>query len=419
MHMKRSVWLSLTMTAVAAWGCTPEGGGSGDDDPIVINPTSDGGPPEQDAEVDPDPDAAPEPEPDMAPPEPTGIAVLGHEGHTTDDVEITVIARRQPDGLAVPRDLDFNHDAERPELWIVNRWDDSTTIIFDPGTPDQESVHLIDPYALHFMEEVSSIAFGQPGTFGTCQESRNTYNNQGEPNDFMGPSLWPSDLDVYARTNPDAVAFLGFDLGSHLDMQHESPLCMGMAWERDNIYWIFEGMTGSIARNDFGEDHGPGFDDHSDGIVIRFGEGEVSRVPDVPSHLVYDQDTAMLYIADTGNNRVAMLDTQSGRPGTNLPVVEPGTVLRMATDYEPFATIFEHPELQLPSGLAKDGDVLYVGDNATGRIWGISSLGEVIDYLDTGIEEGGLMGIEVGPEGNLWVVDASSNEVLRIAPRAD
>ena len=426
--MKRSAVLGLTIAALAAWGCVPESGG-GDDDPIVIDPGQD---PEPDPGMEPDPDPGMEPEPDPDPepgmePEPDpdpdpqrdGLAVLGYQGHGPGSVDITVIATDR-DGLAVPRDLDFNHDAETPELWIVNRWDDSTTTIFEPGTPQQESIHLIDPFALHFMEEVSSIAFGAPGTFGTCQESRNTYNGQAERNDFMGPSLWPSDLNIYARTNPDAVAFLGFDLGSHLDMQHESPLCMGMAWDKANVYWIFEGLTNSIARNDFGEDHGPGFDDHSDGIVTRFGVGEVSRVPDVPSHLVFDQDTGLLYIADTGNARVAVLDTFSGELGPPMPVVEPGTVLRMATDYEPIATVFQNPELQLPSGLAKQGDVLFVGDNANGRIWGISaSTGEVLDYLDTGIEEGGLMGLEIGPEGNLWVVDAWTHRVLRISPLAD
>ena len=323
------------------------------------------------------------------------------------------------DGLNVPRDLDFNPWAETPELWIVNRADDSTTTIFDPGTPEQMAIHLIDPYALHFMEEVSSIDFGQEGTFGTCQESRNTYNGQGAPNDFMGPSLWPSDLDIYARSNPEAVAFLGFDLGSHLDMQHQSPLCMGIAWERDNIYWLFEGMTGSIARNDFREDHGPGFDDHSDGVVLRFGLREVSRVADVPSHLVFDHDSRQLYIADTGNARVGVLDTSVGTPGRSLPVIEPGTELRLVTGASPVATVFAHEELLRPSGLAQVGSTLFVGDNETGRIWAIGTNGEVIDYLDTGLPDGALMGIEIGPDGNLWVVDALEDRLLRISPIAE
>ena len=54
------------------------------------------------------------------------------------------------------------------------------------------------------MEEVSAIAFGDwheefDYQFATAQESRNTYNGQGDPNDFMGPALWPSSLSHFAE----------------------------------------------------------------------------------------------------------------------------------------------------------------------------------------------------------------------------
>ena len=75
------------------------------------------------------------------------------------------------------------------------------------------------------------------------------------------------------------------DLGSHYDMLHESPLCMGIAWEKDNVYWVFDGHNQSIARYDFQEDHGMGFDDHSDGIIGKYVTGEIQREPDIPSHL--------------------------------------------------------------------------------------------------------------------------------------
>ncbi len=397
------------LIGVTATACAPES--TGDEQVVVLPPA--------DAQPEPEPDGGPIPDAELEPdaaPEPVGLAVLGAGSHSIDAVDLTVIGTAA-DGLDVPRDLEFDPDAENPTLWVVNRADDSTTIFFDPGTDDQDAVHIIDPYALHFMEEVSSIAFGAPGTFGTCQESRNTYNGQGEANDFMGPSLWSSDLEVYGRTNPEAVAFLGFDLGSHLDMQHESPLCMGIAWERDNIYWVFEGLTSSIARNDFREDHGAGYDDHSDGVVIRFAVGEVARVPDVPSHLVYDHDSGLLYIADTGNARLASLDTREGTPGVNMPVVEPGTVLRLAAGGAPVETLFEDADLKRPSGLALHDGVLYVGDNLTGRIWGLDLDGEVIDYLDTELPPGALMGLEVGPDGALWITDAADDRVMRIAPQ--
>jgi hypothetical protein len=69
-------------------------------------------------------------------------------------------------------------------------------------------------------------------TFATCQESRNTYNDQAPPNDFMGPTLWPADFDVYAHSNPEAVAFVGSDLGSHIDMLHTRQLRLGTSLAR-------------------------------------------------------------------------------------------------------------------------------------------------------------------------------------------
>jgi len=178
-----------------------------------------------------------------------GVGALGHETHSLDNVQLTVVGT-EDDGLNVPRDLDFNPDYGLGQLWVVNRDDDSVSIFFDPDTDAQESDHRIDPFAMHFMEEVSSISFGAPTwsesdelTFGTCQESRNTYNGQQAPNGFMGPTLWTADLDWFAESNPAAVEYLselfGFhvDLGSHLDMLHESPFCMGIEWGgTDNHY---------------------------------------------------------------------------------------------------------------------------------------------------------------------------------------
>src|SRR5690606_511497 len=118
---------------------------------------------------------------------------------------------------------------------------------------------------------------GANNTFGTCQESTNRYNNQTPTgNMFMGPALWSADFAVYAVENP-------IGLGSHLDMLHESPLCMGMAWVEENKYWVFDGYNSALVFYDFQEDHGPGYDDHSDGIIHRYAEDEVKREPNVPS----------------------------------------------------------------------------------------------------------------------------------------
>ena len=43
------------------------------------------------------------------------------------------------------------------------------------------------------------------------------------------------------------------------------PLCMGIAWDHDNVFWVFDGKKGQVAWYDFGEDHGPGNEYHGDG----------------------------------------------------------------------------------------------------------------------------------------------------------
>ena len=349
-----------------------------------------------------------------------GLAVFGHEAHDLGEVTFDVVVDSS-DGLAVPRDLAFNPEVPG-ELWIPNRDDDSMTIVFDAGTADQSSTNIVDPYAVHFMPAASSIAFGKPEHFGTCQESRNTYGGTSRPNDFMGPTLWSSDLEIFGQSNPEAVEYLtkqwGFyaDLGSHLDMLHESPNCMGIAWDVDNVYWVFDGKNAAIVRYDFVDDHGPGYDDHSDGIISRYVEGEVSRVEEVPSHLELDRETGLLYIADTGNNRVAVLDTLTGTEGGKIKVAEPGTDHHSMDDAERW-TLVEGGALGMgrPSGLALHEGVLYVGDHATGNLFALDAeTGEMIDWLPTGLT--GLMGLEVVSAEEIWMVDADTDAVYRLTP---
>jgi len=350
------------------------------------------------------------------PPEPVGIAVLGAGSHAADAVNIEFLADARH-GLKIPRDLAFNPEHEG-ELWVVNELDDSTVTFFDLHTEEPRLAKRIDPMAMHFMDAPSSIAFGASMTFGTCQESRNTYNGQADANDFMGPTLWPADFDTYAHSNPEAVAGLGYDLGSHLDMLHESPLCMGIAWEKDNVYWTFDGLTGSISRYDFMEDHGVGWDDHSDGVIARYAEGEVSRVEGIPSHLVFDHETGLLYIADTGNARIAALDTTTGRSRGRLSVIEPGTQLWKMVGYD-LKTLVDTAsgEFGRPSGLALHDGHLYVADNATSRITAFSLSGERVDWLDTGLNRGSLMGIEFDPAGRLYAVDGLGSRLMRITAK--
>ncbi len=313
------------------------------------------------------------------------------------------------DGLNVPRDLAFN-PAHPDQLWIANRADDSITLVFDAGTANQKTEWRKDPMAYHFMEEVSSLSFGTDNTFATCQESRNTYDHMAKANNFMGPALWPADLDIFAKIDdPDL-------LGSHLDMLHQSPDCMGIAHQSDNKYWVFDGYHGIIAYYDFQKDHGPGHDDHSDGIVRMYTDIPVKRVENIPSHMIIDKNSGWLYVADTGNNRVIRINTQTGAKVANL---------RLNMEYLAEFSAWNGAEVELiatglglPSGIALSETMLFVGDAQTGEIIAYDLLSKKeIGRLSTGLKPNALMGLEVGPEGRLWFVDAIDNEVVKIIPQ--
>lgn len=340
------------------------------------------------------------------------------------------------DGLQVPRDLAFH--PERPgELWTVNRANDGTVIYFAAGTPEQRVEARADRLGNHFMEEVSSIAFGAANTFATCQESRNTYNNARLPgNDFMGPTLWTADLAIYARVNQLfhladwqllpllAGRTCGTDmgaspaqprLGSHIDMNHESPLCMGIAHDRANVYWVMDGLHGNVVAYDFAQDHGPGYDDHSDAVLRRYPEATFTRVADVPSHAVLDAASGWLYYADTGGGAVLRLDTRSGAKARDLPVTaEPVAEYAewRGARGERFAS-----GLRRPSGIALHAGRLFVGDHATGEIIAYDAASRrELGRLATGAR--GLMGLEVAPDGRLWFVDGAANQLVRVDPQA-
>jgi hypothetical protein len=357
-----------------------------------------------------------------------GLPVLGDgSGDVSAAIEVT---GTRDDGLDNITDLAFNPDVAG-ELWTVNKANDGVVIYDDAGTPDQQSELVIDAYALHFMEKVTSIAFGAPGTFATCQDGRNTYNGQSAPNDFTGPTLWSSDRSVFGLTNPEAVDQLGFDLGSHLDMLHESPQCMGIAWSHDNVYWVFDGLNGDLVRYDFAEDHGLGFDDHCDGIIERWGGTGIARQPGVVSHLVFDPDSGLLYVADTGNGRIAVLDTSTGERGNDLgstedpictaPVAQGGYGYDSGPEHYRWrdgVTTTLVDGLLEPAGIDLVDGTLFVTENGTGFIRAFDLEGNELDAADTGRGPGALQGIHAVSSDELWIVDGSANEVLRLTAPA-
>ncbi len=220
---------------------------------------------------------------------------------------------------------------------------------------------------------------------------------------------------MFAKFNPDAVDALGFDFGSHLDMLHESPESIGIAWEAENVYWVFDAYNESVARYDFRSDHGAGFDDHSDGVIHKWLMGKVSRIKNAPAHLVFDHDTDLLYVADPGHNRVLAIDTTSGRAGEDLPVMEPGTehLKWVGADWW---VLVEGAEvgMEAPCGIELVDGVLLVTDNHTGAIHAFDLDGTPLDHAPTGLGPGALAGIVARGLDDVWFVDQKGNAVYRL-----
>lgn len=361
-------------------------------------------------ETDPDPDPDPvectanadcsgetpfcEPEEAVCAAAPAGGLIGWGDGSPSTVKFKTIYAQ---DAKRDPTDLAF--DPSNGDIWIVNRKDDSVVIVQKPGTPEQTTIHRRDPAASHFMALPPAIAWGAPGTWATCGD------NDNGGNDFMGPALFSADLEIFALDTPGG-------LGSHIDMLHSTSFCRGIAHEKDNAYWVFNSSEGSIDRYDFKVDHGPGNDDHADGEILRYVEGQVAGLEGTPSHMVYMPD-GMLYIADTGNKRIVKLDTKSGSMGSNFGNNEPIVVRKKVNDAV-LEEIVAPGTLEAPSGLAIHDGVIYVTDAATSRFYAFSMEGELLRTLDTGAPENTLAGLELGPDGTLYFNDRRSSTLHRL-----
>lgn len=271
-----------------------------------------------------------------------------------------------------------------------------------------EAVIKEDGNSWHFMRRPTGIAWGDGELFGTCGESR-TDNYENDPAPYAGPVLWSSNPAIFGA-KPTAG-----QNGTHLDMLHETPYCMGIAHEQGNAYWVFNGDVGALDRYDFHVPHQIGGEDHADGEVYRYVTGELLRVPEVPSHLAYDAAKKLVYVADTGHGRVLSVDPATATPGGDIDTYEvlAGSGERVG------ATVVElipPGTLQAPSGLTLVGDLLYVTDNATSVVHVFDTTGKALAALDTGLPTGTLSGIAIGPDERVYFTDLLTGSVRRIAP---
>lgn len=354
---------------------------------------------------------------------------LGTGDHSPTSVTFTVISGA---GLTInnPMDMAFSPIAPN-ELWIINQGaaatSDDSLIIFNDVTAATITGERIDNTNDgnwgHFYMNASGIAFGAQTssagngwTFATSQDATRAGDN------FMGPTLWSADRTIIGHYGPGAPPM---SLGSHLDMLHSTRYAKGIAHQQDNIFWVvgqayYTVLAGSpqvcLTRYNYNADHGPGYDNHSDGVKTHYAAGAVSTVTGIPSGMYFRPANNRLYVADTGNGRIVALNTTTGNT--------PASVNGHTGDGQDFAVtgatveVIVPPSTVLtnPSGLEHHNGLLYVADHATGIIHAFDLNGNRVNWLDTGLGASALTGLAFDANGKLYFCDIKNDRIVRIDP---
>lgn len=312
------------------------------------------------------------------------------------------------DEINAPTDLDFHPVLSDYQVWVVNKGTEgsggSTVTFWNAGQAGQTSEWKQDGNAWHFMSLPTGIAFSENSNFATSPGIQDANHAGGT---FTGPTLWSSDMDIYAEESGGN--------GSHLDMLHQSPFAMGVTAWKDNAFFVFCDYHGYVHMYDFKQDHGPGNDDHADGRVWEYLDFDIEMInDDLPSHLAFDKSSNYLYTIDAGNGRIIRMNPESGEVTGSFS--HPNEIL--AEDYEIENTDWVeivNTGLIEPVGIDVIGDYMLVSEHATGEIiiYDITTVPAVeLKRLQTGRE--GLMGIKIGPDGLIWFVDQNTDEMVRV-----
>jgi hypothetical protein len=307
-----------------------------------------------------------------------------------------------------PRDLEFHPD--KNQLWVMNKGANGSdfVIIDNPGEGSENIKKRKDSHSGHFAVNGSAMAFSNINTFATAPEIKNTTQNQNST--FMGPALWSSELDVFANIYQSNWA-AGQPLGSHLDMLHQSPFSMGIAHDKGNGFWVFDGFFENLVYYDFVDDHGPGAEYHADGIVYRHSDVKLQRVADVPSHMVVNKKNGAIYICDTYNGQVLKVNPKTATFARNLQA--PNEQLTEYKEYTGSDVIIVGDNLNKPCGIDIRGNRLFVSDYETGIIHVYNTdTNEELDTYDTGVK--GNTGIEISAKGEIWLVNYLENKLSKI-----
>lgn len=199
-------------------------------------------------------------------------------------------------GFNSPRDLAFHpspgvhlgsysegrsfHPNEGEELWVANGNNHSVSIIASLGSTYQTTFSRSDRGRYHYMNNMTAFAFNMKksekrlpdqdtfGYFAICNDNINNYVGTKQPNYFMGPTLYDSDVVNKGMLNAtrggkNTVNRMGEGCGDkpydecfflHSDMLHEAPACIGIAHDPEeetsfgSVFWAFDTVGDNITR---------------------------------------------------------------------------------------------------------------------------------------------------------------------------
>jgi DNA-binding beta-propeller fold protein YncE len=340
------------------------------------------------------------------------------DAYVTDSSKnIFVLVASSTNSLVSPIDLDFYPDqSKRPnELWILNQGTNSTggstEIVFDVNKSTRTYKYVKDGNSWHFMAMASAIAFGN-SNWASSQDIIDA-NRQGGK--YTGPTLWPGDLSIYGIVgNPSTQT----ENGSHLSMIHQTPYGKGIAFEKDNVFWVLDGYEGNIKRYDFGDPHQPGGDDHSGGGVKVYPDFKFTRHATLPGHIVIDANRKYLYGCDPVGKRVFRIDITTGTNSGARTKINGET---LGLGYVTYSGLVREDSLikglNTPVGIDIYGNRLIVTDNGTDEIiiFDITN-----NYKEVGriklkyVSNPDPMGIKVGPDGKIYYVDKTNKRAYMI-----
>lgn len=348
----------------------------------------------------------------------TAFSQQSIDAYITDSTKnVFTLVAGSTNSLVSPVDLDFypNQSTRPNELWILNQGTNntggSTLIVSKANSSSRTFKYVKDGNSWHFMALASAMAFGE-SNFATSQDILDA-NRQGGT--YTGATLWPGDLGIYGVVgNPPTQT----ENGSHLSMIHQTPYGKGIAFERDNVYWVLDGYEGNIKRYDFGNPHEPGGDDHSGGGVQVYPEFKFTRHVSLPGHIVIDRDRKYLFGCDPVGKRIFRIDITTGINSGARPKIN-GENLSLG--YFTFSGLSKVDTLisglGSPIGIDVYGDRLVVTDNSTDEIiiYNISNnykeVGRIKLKYTTSPDP---MGVKVGPDGKIYFVDKANKMAYMI-----